>query len=315
MRPSGLLHLVLRSTPRGGATPAAPRSPACAHGADRHGPAAGPAFAAGWVDALLWALAVAGAHAGPPWLTRGRLRGLLLVAVAHFAERSGAFALLCLGVRTRPSASPSDRGASPRCRAGAERAVAAAAVVGCGGRLDRTADAAQDGCEVTTIPCWPRRRGSVAALIGGLCGWRRPRTGSRGPGAGLKPVPGPPSPRRPRGSRRSIMRSGFQFSAVRCPRCHRASRPGSRSSAGRARRRGRSAAPAGGPERSAPAPRSAAARSASTDSSSSANTADRVGDDGGIERPQDLEAALRRRAAATGWAAPTPPGRPGHRRR
>ncbi len=34
-------------------------------------------------------------HAGPAWLTRERLRGLQHVAVAHFAERYGAFVIIC----------------------------------------------------------------------------------------------------------------------------------------------------------------------------------------------------------------------------
>jgi low temperature requirement protein LtrA len=44
-----------------------------------------------------WLLAVAIDYAGPAWLTRDRLRGLQQVAVAHFAERFGAFVIICLG--------------------------------------------------------------------------------------------------------------------------------------------------------------------------------------------------------------------------
>jgi low temperature requirement protein LtrA len=51
----------------------------------------------GWGRALLWTLAVAIDYAGPAWLTRERLRGLQQVAVAHFAERYGAFVIICLG--------------------------------------------------------------------------------------------------------------------------------------------------------------------------------------------------------------------------
>lgn len=45
----------------------------------------------------LWTLATAIDYAGPAWLTRERLRGLQRVAVAHFAERYGAFVIICLG--------------------------------------------------------------------------------------------------------------------------------------------------------------------------------------------------------------------------
>lgn len=55
------------------------------------------AFAHGWAKALLWTLAVAIDYAGPAWLTRERLRRLQEVAVAHFAERYGAFVIICLG--------------------------------------------------------------------------------------------------------------------------------------------------------------------------------------------------------------------------
>jgi low temperature requirement protein LtrA len=51
----------------------------------------------GWARALLWTLAVAIDYAGPAWLTRERLRGLQQVAVDHFAERYGAFVIICLG--------------------------------------------------------------------------------------------------------------------------------------------------------------------------------------------------------------------------
>ena len=46
---------------------------------------------------MLWTAAVAIDYAGPAWLTRERLRGLQQVAVAHFAERYGAFVIICLG--------------------------------------------------------------------------------------------------------------------------------------------------------------------------------------------------------------------------
>jgi low temperature requirement protein LtrA len=55
------------------------------------------AIAHGGLRALLWTLAVAIDYAGPAWLTRERLRGLQEVAVAHFAERYGAFVIICLG--------------------------------------------------------------------------------------------------------------------------------------------------------------------------------------------------------------------------
>jgi low temperature requirement protein LtrA len=51
----------------------------------------------GRVRAVLWLIAVAIDYAGPAWLTRERLRGLQQVAVAHFAERYGAFVIICLG--------------------------------------------------------------------------------------------------------------------------------------------------------------------------------------------------------------------------
>jgi low temperature requirement protein LtrA len=55
------------------------------------------ALAHGWVRIALWLMAVAIDYAGPAWLTRERLRGLQQVAVAHFAERYGAFVIICLG--------------------------------------------------------------------------------------------------------------------------------------------------------------------------------------------------------------------------
>ncbi len=55
------------------------------------------ALAHGWARVVLWLLAVAIDYAGPAWLTRERLRGLQQVAVAHFAERYGAFVIICLG--------------------------------------------------------------------------------------------------------------------------------------------------------------------------------------------------------------------------
>jgi low temperature requirement protein LtrA len=51
----------------------------------------------GWARIVLWLVAVAIDYAGPAWLTRERLRGLQQVAVAHFAERYGAFVIICLG--------------------------------------------------------------------------------------------------------------------------------------------------------------------------------------------------------------------------
>jgi low temperature requirement protein LtrA len=51
----------------------------------------------GWARVVLWLLALAIDYAGPAWLTRERLRGLQQVAVAHFAERYGAFVIICLG--------------------------------------------------------------------------------------------------------------------------------------------------------------------------------------------------------------------------
>jgi len=51
----------------------------------------------GWVRIVLWLMALAIDYAGPAWLTRERLRGLQQVAVAHFAERYGAFVIICIG--------------------------------------------------------------------------------------------------------------------------------------------------------------------------------------------------------------------------
>jgi low temperature requirement protein LtrA len=51
----------------------------------------------GGIRVALWLLAIAIDYAGPAWLTRERLRGLQQVAVAHFAERYGAFVIICLG--------------------------------------------------------------------------------------------------------------------------------------------------------------------------------------------------------------------------
>src|SRR5262249_33216393 len=45
----------------------------------------------------LWTVAVIIDYAGPGLLTRRRLRGLQRVAVAHFADRYGAFIIICLG--------------------------------------------------------------------------------------------------------------------------------------------------------------------------------------------------------------------------
>ena len=51
----------------------------------------------GWARVVLWLAALAIDYAGPAWLTRERLRGLQQVAVAHFAERYGAFVIICIG--------------------------------------------------------------------------------------------------------------------------------------------------------------------------------------------------------------------------
>jgi low temperature requirement protein LtrA len=51
----------------------------------------------GGARVALWLLALAIDYAGPAWLTRERLRGLQQVAVAHFAERYGAFVIICIG--------------------------------------------------------------------------------------------------------------------------------------------------------------------------------------------------------------------------
>jgi low temperature requirement protein LtrA len=56
----------------------------------------GSLLPSGWQVAL-WTLAAAIDYAGPGLLTRQRLRGLQRVAVAHFAERYGAFIIICLG--------------------------------------------------------------------------------------------------------------------------------------------------------------------------------------------------------------------------
>jgi low temperature requirement protein LtrA len=55
------------------------------------------ALADGWLRVALWLAAIAIDYAGPAWLTRERLRGLQQVAVAHFAERYGAFVIICIG--------------------------------------------------------------------------------------------------------------------------------------------------------------------------------------------------------------------------
>jgi low temperature requirement protein LtrA len=55
------------------------------------------ALAHGWARVALWSAAIAIDYAGPAWLTRERLRGLQQVAVAHFAERYGAFVIICIG--------------------------------------------------------------------------------------------------------------------------------------------------------------------------------------------------------------------------
>ncbi len=46
---------------------------------------------------VLWIIAALIDYAGPGVLSRGKLRGLQQVAVAHFAERYGQFVLICLG--------------------------------------------------------------------------------------------------------------------------------------------------------------------------------------------------------------------------
>jgi low temperature requirement protein LtrA len=51
----------------------------------------------GWARVALWLLALGIDYAGPAWLTRERLRGLQEVSVAHFAERYGAFVIICIG--------------------------------------------------------------------------------------------------------------------------------------------------------------------------------------------------------------------------
>jgi low temperature requirement protein LtrA len=56
----------------------------------------GSFLASAWQVAL-WTAAAAIDYAGPGLLTRQRLRGLQRVAVAHFAERYGAFIIICLG--------------------------------------------------------------------------------------------------------------------------------------------------------------------------------------------------------------------------
>jgi low temperature requirement protein LtrA len=57
----------------------------------------GGALLSGWPRAALWTVGIAIDYAGPAWLTRDRLRGLQRVAVAHFADRYGAFVIICLG--------------------------------------------------------------------------------------------------------------------------------------------------------------------------------------------------------------------------
>jgi Bacterial low temperature requirement A protein (LtrA) len=50
-----------------------------------------------------WAAAVAIDYAGPGWFARPRLRDLQHVAVSHFAERYGAFVIICIGNRSSRS--------------------------------------------------------------------------------------------------------------------------------------------------------------------------------------------------------------------
>jgi low temperature requirement protein LtrA len=54
-------------------------------------------YLGGWRRDVLWTAALGIDYAGPGWLTRGRLRGLQHVAVAHFAERYALFIIICLG--------------------------------------------------------------------------------------------------------------------------------------------------------------------------------------------------------------------------
>jgi low temperature requirement protein LtrA len=55
------------------------------------------AFFSDGIRLALWLGAAAIDYAGPGWLSRGRLRELQTVAVAHFSERYGSFIIICLG--------------------------------------------------------------------------------------------------------------------------------------------------------------------------------------------------------------------------
>jgi low temperature requirement protein LtrA len=104
------------------------------------------AVTAGWSRVVLWTLALAIDYAGPAWLTRDRLRGLQQVAVAHFAERYGAFVIICLGesiAAVGVGVGSADRHLTVGLVLGATLPLLAA--VGMWWTyFDRTADAAQD---------------------------------------------------------------------------------------------------------------------------------------------------------------------------
>jgi low temperature requirement protein LtrA len=112
------------------------------------------AFADGWVRALLWLGAVAIDYAGPAWLTRERLRGLQEVAVAHFAERYGAFVIICLG-ESIVAVGVGVGGADPHLTAGLVVGATLPLLTAVGmwwSYFDRTADSAQERLRVHHDP-------------------------------------------------------------------------------------------------------------------------------------------------------------------
>jgi low temperature requirement protein LtrA len=108
----------------------------------------------GGIRVALWLLAIAIDYAGPAWLTRERLRGLQEVAVAHFAERYGAFVIICLGesiVAVGVGVGTAERHLTPGLVIGATLPLLAA--VGMWWTyFDRTAERAQERLRVHEDP-------------------------------------------------------------------------------------------------------------------------------------------------------------------
>ncbi|MGZ4168810.1 MAG: low temperature requirement protein A [Solirubrobacteraceae bacterium] len=112
------------------------------------------ALAHGGIRVVLWLVAIAIDYAGPAWLTRERLRGLQQVAVAHFAERYGAFVIICLGesvLAVGVGVGTAERPLTPGLVIGATLPLLAA--VGMWWTyFDRTADSAQERLRVHEDP-------------------------------------------------------------------------------------------------------------------------------------------------------------------